>query len=489
MEHAGHLPGLSAAEVDWRPLTFGRDGAAVEVAVPLLTEAQIDRVAARVRAASRDYLKSLTVAQIAATIDRAVARLLDRDDPWRQKAERLLPLVTGYDAEMVRLGLTGCLKTFRQPELRKFLAEDFANPQILDDFQPIPKGGFAKAFGPDLLLHIWAGNVPGLALWSLIAGLLVKAGTVGKLPSAEPLLAGWFAKILAEIDPALADCMAVVWWKGGDAGQERRWLEQADVVVAYGGNRALAAIRERVPITTRYLPHGHKISFGMIAAAALDARKAPAVARLAAYDVVRYDQQGCYSPQTLFVERGGRVSPREFADYLAHELACFAGKFPRRALSIEEAGSVAAWRDAEELKSFSQPGHALLGDPGGGWSVAYAEHPQAGGGTGDGLAPTGLNRTIRIVAVDRLEDAIPGLAPFKAFLQTAGVAAPPEALFRLADRLGRAGVTRVCALGRMTAPEAGWHHDGRFNLLDLVTLAEIERSAEESADGFARYVD
>ena len=40
-----------------------------------------------------------------------------------------------------------------------------------------------------------------------------------------------------------------------------------------------------------------------------------------------------------------------------------------------------------------------------------------------------------------------------------------------------------------TAPEAGWHHDGRFNLLDLITITEIEHSAEKSADEFAPYVD
>ena len=41
----------------------------------------------------------------------------------------------------------------------------------------------------------------------------------------------------------------------------------------------------------------------------------------------------------------------------------------------------------------------------------------------------------------------------------------------------------------MTAPEAGWHHDGRFNLLDLVSMIEIERSAETAAEAFAPYTD
>ena len=481
-EYAGYLPGLPADEIDWQMLNFDRGNEPVEIAVPVLSEAQLGELAATVKQASRAYLKSLSVSQIIAIIDTAIARLLDRNDPYRQKAERLLPLITGYDAEMVRLGLTQYLKTFRRAELHKFVAEDFANPGILDDFQPMPKGGFAKAMGPDLLVHIWAGNVPGLPLWSLISGLLVKAGTIGKVPSAEPLFAGWFAALLAEIDPKLADCLAIVWWKGGDEARETALLNQADVVLAYGGNDSLSEIRARTPITTRCLLYGHKVSFGMVSRAALDTSKAWSVAHQAAYDVIRYDQQGCYSPQIFFVERGGKVSPREFSKYVANELACFERKFPRRALSMEEAGRVAAWRHGEEMKSSSQAGRDIMGDAAGAWTTIYVEEPED-------LAPSGLNRTIKIVAIDDLAEAAPRIAPYKAYLQTVGIASSPEELYQLAEALGAVGVTRICALGQMTAPEAGWHHDGRFNLLDLVTLTEIERSAETSADEFAPYVD
>ena len=481
-EYAGHLPGLATGEVEWRTLSFNAWGEAVDVRVPLLTEAQSTALAQRVRDNARAYLKTLGVAEIVAILDRAIARLLDRDDPYRRKMEHLLPIVTGYDADMVRLGLTGYLKTFRGPQLQRFLSEDFANPGILDAFQPALKGGFAKAFGPDLLLHVWAGNVPGLPLWSLISGLLVKAGTIGKVPSAEPLMAGWFAKLIAEIDPRLGECLAVVWWKGGDEASERVWLNEADTIVAYGGNDALAAIRDRLPITARFLPHGHKIGFGMVSRAALDTRKTGPLARLAAHDVVRWEQQGCYSPQMLFVERGGKVSPREFAGLVAHELASFAQRHPRRALSMAEATSLAAWRNAGELRAFTGDGSGLIGDPADDWSLAFVDQPEP-------LSPSALNRTIKIVAVDRLDDAIALIAPARAFLQTAGIAAAPEELARLAGLLGQAGVTRITALGAMTSPEAGWHHDGRFNLLDLVTITEIEHSAEAAAEKLAPYVD
>ena len=39
----------------------------------------------------------------------------------------------------------------------------------------------------------------------------------------------------------------------------------------------------------------------------------------------------------------------------------------------------------------------------------------------------------------------------------------------------------------MTQPEAGWHHDGRFNLADLVRMVEIEQAAERAADALAPY--
>jgi hypothetical protein len=89
--------------------------------------------------------------------------------------------------------------------------------------------------------------------------------------------------------------------------------------------------------------------------------------------------------------------------------------------------------------------------------------------------------------VDTLDEVVPLIAAQRAFLQTAGLAVEPAELFRLSGLLGAAGVTRISAIGAMTAPEAGWHHDGRFNLLDLVRMVEIEQSAELAADTFAPY--
>lgn len=481
-ETAGYLPLSFQEELEWQTLTFTNKVDTVEIEVPILSKEQISSLADMVKNNSREVLKSFTVNQIIDIIDKTIEKFLDRSSYYRKKAEKLLPIISGYDEEIIRLGLTSYLKTFRRPQLYRFVAEDFENPLILDDFQPRPKGGFSKALGPDLVVHIWAGNVPALPIWSLISSLLVKSGNIGKVSSSEPLFAGLFAQALVEVEPSLADSLAIIWYRGGDTDREIQLFSQSDLVVGYGSNDSLASLRDKIPITTRFLPFGHKISFGMLSKATLDARKAAQTAHNAANDIVQYDQQGCYSPHFFFVEKGGRVSPKEFARYLAHELACFEEKYPIRELSIEEMTTNAAWRNREELSVFNEPMKEIISDPLNNWTVVYEENCKQ-------IIPSCLNRVIKVIAVDQLELAIDYIEPFRSLLQTVGIAAAPKELFSISALLAEAGVTRITALGKMTSPEAGWHHDGRFNLMDLVNMVDIEHSAEEYCEKFAPYVD
>ena len=253
-EIAGYLPATGQEEFEYKTLTFAGKQEKLEVQIPLLTKEQMDKVVEKVTQASSSILKSMTITDIVQIIDKVIEQLLDRTNCYRQKAEKLLPIITGYDEELVRIGLTSYLKTFRKQNLQRFLVEDFGNPLLLDDFQPRSKRGFSKAVGPNVTAQIWAGNVPALPIWSLISSLLVKSGSIGKVSSAEPLFAGWFASMLVEVEPKLADCLAIVWWKGGDEERERHLFQQADVVLAYGGNETLAALKNRVPVTTRFSP-------------------------------------------------------------------------------------------------------------------------------------------------------------------------------------------------------------------------------------------
>ena len=477
---AGYVPGIAQEELAWHTLEYSTSDTRLEVKVPVLTPAQINTVAHLVKSAVQSEIKRMAVSDIVRAIDQAILRLLDVHHAERKRIDTLLPFATGMDASMLRHNFSQYLQTFRALQLHRFISEDFGNPKMLDEFQPRNTGGWTKALGAELITHIWAGNVPGLPLWSLISGLLVKAGTVGKVSSAEPICASIFAKVLTDVEPRLANCLSIIWWPTEDPHISSALFQQSDIVLAYGGNSALTAIQKQVPITTRFLPHGHKLSFGMVSKSALSVVRAKRLAVQAALDIARYEQQGCYSPQMFYVERGAQLSPQEFAQSLASELAALAHKYPRATMSVEEASQVASWRESYELAMLQNSAVQVIGDKNDAFAVVYSDIPVA-------LSPSPLNRCISVVAVESLHDVIPLIAEHRPYLQTVGLATDPETLLALGEALGQAGVTRICAIGDMTSPAAGWHHDGRFSLLDLVNMVDIEASTETAANQLTDY--
>ncbi|MBO1520374.1 acyl-CoA reductase [Oceanisphaera pacifica] len=480
IEKAGFIPQLAEDNITYDSLNFTQNGVELSVQVPVLTATQLTQVIEKVTTARNSLLQNFTVIELVDIIDNAVHQLLDSNNRYRKKAEQLLPIITGFDAQMIRLGLTASLKTFRKPQLLKFLVEDFNNPLLLDGFQPRAKGGYVKAVGPQLMTHIWAGNVPGLPLWSLLSGLLVKGGTIGKVSSSEPLFAGWVAQLITEIEPKLKDCLAILWWRGGDEVKEKQLFNASDIVLAYGGNTALSAMQSRVPVTSRFLAYGHKIAFGLIANTSLNANNAKQTAHNAAFDVINYDQQACFSPHCFFIEKGGQVDAKDFSELLAGELANYQKKYPRQTLSFAEQTQLVAWQQQEQMSTYQQTDKQVISPESGDWSVVYETAATA-------FVPSPLNRTVRVIEVADLT-CIPALiAPYRAYLQTVGIAAAPTELFKLSAMVAELGVTRITAIGNMTAPEAGWHHDGSANLLDLVRMVDLELSAEQAAEHYSSY--
>ena len=105
-EKAGHVPSFLADEISWKKLEFPENSTSLALEVPVLTAEQCDRLTGHIKTNSAGFLKEQTTNVIIELIDAAIERFLNRDDPVRQKAEQLLPLITGFDAEMIRLSLT-----------------------------------------------------------------------------------------------------------------------------------------------------------------------------------------------------------------------------------------------------------------------------------------------------------------------------------------------------------------------------------------------
>jgi hypothetical protein len=219
------------------------------------------------------------------------------------------------------------------------------------------------------------------------------------------------------------------------------------------------------------LAYGHKLSFGIIGREMLHPDQAQQTARQAAYGVSVFDQQGCVSPQLLFVEGGAEVSPRAFAALLAEAMAAVHAELPRGPLPLADSTAIRHLRGSYEFRALADDRVELLcSEPGTAWTVIYEEEAP--------FTASCLNRTVRVHAVADIADIPARLAPVRAYLQTAGVALSALRLQPLAEALGRLGVSRLCSLERMPWPALSWHHDGRCNLLDLVRWTDIEAGSD-----------
>lgn len=466
----GWLPGVGEGDV--AACERRQFGEGVELVLPRLTPDGLLRLAQRVAAARDDYLAGLPVWRVVTLLDRVASRWLDPASPYRREAERLLPEITGFHPTAVRKGLASYLSFLRQENLARLLAEELPDPLVLDQLRPrlSAGGGETRAFGPRLTVHVWSGNVPGLPAQSLASALLAKSASIGKVASEEPLFPTLLAESVAEVDPRLAECLAVVWWQGGDAEQEAVAFGAAEAVIAYGGEAAIGAIRRAVPPTARLVTYSHKLSFGAVAREALRPEALADTADRAAYDVAKFDQQGCLSPHLLYVEAGGAAAPLEFARALSDALARYDDLVPRGRLSLEEQASAAALRHAFEVRAMRGEDVAVFGGADGGWSVLYDPDPT--------FQPSCLNRTVRVLPVGELERDVPRLvAPVRQYLQTCGVAAEQERRRAVAEALGRLGLDRVCPLGRMADVAATWHHDGRCQVAELLRWTDLEPDA------------
>ncbi|MFO7893368.1 MAG: acyl-CoA reductase [Longimicrobiales bacterium] len=457
---AWHLPGVDIGTLE--TLEVGELTCRYPVPTPELLGACVKEL----RDAGRS-LKERPVSELVDVVDLAAARLADPTDPLREQADRLVTAAAGYSPAMTRLVLDRMTADWRADRLRTLLDAALPDPAALDEFRPAAAGRRARAYGPDLAFHVFAGNVPGVAVTALVRALLAKAPVLGKLASGQPVLPILFARAVDAVDPDVGRALALTYWPGGSRDAEWRALEAADIVVVYGGEEAVASYQDRGPDGTRVLVHGPRFSVGLIARDAV-ADDPAAVARDVARAVAVFDQHGCVSPHAVWVEEGSGVSALDFAEALADALDAVENELPRARLGPAEASAIQQERAAAEMKGHrpDAAGTRVLAGPGTRWTVIYDAEPA--------FRPSCLNRLVRVHPIDALEEAVDLLAPAGRYLQSVAIAGPEARRDALAHRLAGVGATRITTFPRLPWPPPDWHHDGREPLRELLRWVDLE---------------
>ena len=356
------------------------------------------------------------------------------------------------------------VQDWRAPQLERLVHAELGGAEAVESFVARAGGRRSRAVAPPLGFHVFAGNVPGVGVTSIIRALLVRSAVLGKTAAAEPALAAAFARLLSEADPVVGDCVAITYWRGGDVVLEEAVLSHAGLVVHYGSGASISALRARAPAHVRFIEHGPRLSFAVIHASS------PAALETAGRDLARavalFDQQGCVSPQTAYVI-GTADQARQLARSTAATLEEIHNELPRGRISAAEAAAIRDLRTRAEFGSFAGRGGDIWTGPDLSYSVILSDDATFEG--------TCLNRTLLVKYVPALNDLLNAIAPFRELLQTAGVAGfEPDRLAAVAIALADAGVTRITPVADMPWPPPAWHHDGRGPLQELVRWVDLE---------------
>ena len=463
---AYHLPWLEENDVAaWLTRDIVVDGAPRTLRWPRLTPQGCEWVAVATRTAG-EKLRAMPAREIVDDIGAAVAAMRADAAAWNDLVTTIAA-VTGYSVEMAHYVADRMARDWTRDALLELIETELGGTAILDGF--VQRGrARVHAAGMPLTLHIFSGNVPGVAVTSIIRALLVKSAVVGKAASGEPLFAAAFARAVAQVNADIGNAIAVTYWEGGDEDIERIMFRHADCVVHYGAQASLDDVRKRLPPNVALIDHGPRISFGLISrdALAADDNDILELAGDVAHAVATFDQQGCVSPHVLFLETGGAITPRAFAELLAGALQRLAADLPGGNVGAADAAAIRNLRNSAEFRGISGEDTDVHGPDDLSFTVVH--DPRAAFTAGC------FNRTITIHPVDRLEDVASLLEPFRAVLQSAAVAAPRHRVDDIAVVLAGSGVTRITNFRDLPWPPPAWHHDGRGPLLELTRFTDLE---------------
>lgn len=393
------------------------------------------------------------------------------DNPFRKLALTEGPGQTGFARATLEAGLDHFFQQFTVENFNALLRQELGDVQALDQCCPAAvRGGpprLALAVGPEFLVQFMAGNIPNPALMSLTLGLLTRSAQFVKCASGAAFLPRLFAHSIYEADRKLGACLEVAEWRGGNAALEEVLLAHADCVTATGGDETLAAIRTRLPLKTRFVGYGHRVSFGFLAGETLAGDSANEVAARVADDVVAWNQLGCLSPHVIYVQTGGGTVAEQFAERLANELARRETAAPRGELPVALAANIASRRAIYEVRAAHSPETRMWHSRNStAWTVVFEADPR--------FQTSCLHRFVYVKPVKDLDEALRNADAVRGQVSTVGLAAADHSAQGLAVQLARWGVTRVCPVGQMQRPPLAWRHDGRPALGDLVTWTDVE---------------
>lgn len=319
------------------------------------------------------------------------------------------------------------------------------------------------------VLHIAPSNTFLGSIDSLINGMITLNVNFMKMSDADTIFPLLFIKSIEEFDTkkCLTRRLALLWWKGGDENVEKIFKNEMDRIIFFGGFFALSSWQKGIGPKTLLVPHGPKVSFGIVSKKSLQESNVTNITDRIAFDISIWEQKACNCPQTIFVENLDSEEGSCFLESLSASLERVSTLFPPLEKSKDEY--------VELLKTTEL---AIAGDCLGEKNKVFTDGDRwriiAKYKEDNDIIYSPLNRTIYVTSYSSFENVAKKLSESSFYLQTAGYSLTSNEFMNIGISLAKAGVTRLCPFGKMTIPEPGTPHDGKYLLHDLARVTVIE---------------
>jgi len=400
----------------------------------------------------RSILDAYSIDDLIALVSAAAKRWAEPTSPLVQLRQQGLLFLTSWCESVSLRSMADSSLRGRRGHMDGFLPLGGTNRRLM------------RAQSRGLVTHWLAGNVPLLGMLALAQAIVTRNANLLKASSSFsrvlPALLDSFrglevccgdGRVLRGED--VLESIAVIYFSRDDTSAAEEMSSLADVRLAWGGRDAIDSI---LNLPKRFgsedIIFGPKLSFMVIGREALATpRQLRRVARQAATDSSVFDQYACASPHTIFVEKHGVASPRNFAEMLAAEMSKAMIRIPKGPVDVGTAAKVESVRMRYEFTG------DLWRSSGTEWTVLYDEDWRKG------LAEPCYSRVITVRAID---DAMEAAQFAHKGIQTVGLALEGARKLAFASKASSQGVERFPDLGRMTYFDSPW--DGLFPMDRLV---------------------
>ncbi|WP_123052863.1 acyl-CoA reductase [Clostridium sp. JN-1] len=349
----------------------------------------------------------------------------------------------------------------KKANIESLIDNSLKNKKCLDEFIDIGNGKFIKAQGRGIVCHWIAGNIPTLAIYSMLQSLIAKNLNIIRVSKKTMNTALKLFELLNGIkvvydereysSDILLKSISFVYFESSDKLLNRSMSQAADARVVWGGEDAVNLITSLPKKTTcKDLIFGPKYSFAVFDKSAIESNDFENYITKFVLDIVLFGQQACSSPHVLFVEKS-KMPLKKIVQVLSQAFVKINNRYP----NILDQSTAAKIINERGLYGLSL--------------------------NKDLYCPKGLEYTILINNDFTLEEPIGGRCIFvkqvdnifdikkliTRRVQTIGIASKDRSrVLKFADEVTSLGVDRIVSAGIMNIYDSPW--DGYYMINELI---------------------